>query len=271
MLRNRLITAAVLAPIIILGILKLQWQWFAFMWGMVILMASWEWTDLAGLSSLWSRLGFVGVLLICQLTARYWASYALDWLPWLAVIWWFAIGMAMRVAPDKLLRLRYPPVLKFLVGLFFLITAWILMVWLRIHFEVKQVLFLFLLIWLADAAAYFIGKRFGQTKLLPQISPGKTREGVYGALVAAAILSAAVGVAYEFKPIMIADFVVLSLLTVIISVCGDLFESLAKRLRGVKDSGTMVPGHGGVLDRIDSLAAGVSVFYLGSMLRGIFL
>jgi phosphatidate cytidylyltransferase len=179
--------------------------------------------------------------------------------------------MAIRMVPDKLLAFRYPVALKLLVGWFVLLTAWILMLWLRMNFGVKQVLFLIVLIWLADAGAYFVGSRFGRTKLLPQISPGKTVEGVYGALFLTALYAAAVGFYFDFKPIVISDFVLLSLATVVISIAGDLFESLVKRLRGVKDSGAMFPGHGGVLDRIDSLVAGVAVFYLGSYLLEIYL
>lgn len=271
MLRYRLITALILAPVIVFGILKLPPLWFTVAWGAVVLVAFWEWTGLAGLQSRAAQLGFVGVMLAGQLSARYWAPYALDWLAWPVVVWWFAIGMAMRVVPQKLMRIHYPPALKATIGLVVLLTSWIIMVWLRVNFGVKQVLFLFLLIWLADASAYFVGQRFGQTKLLPEISPGKTVEGVYGALFMAAAFAAAIGFYYEFKPIMISDFVVMSLLTVVISVAGDLFESLAKRLRGVKDSGVLFPGHGGVLDRIDSLTSAVSVFYLGSFLRGIYL
>jgi phosphatidate cytidylyltransferase len=145
------------------------------------------------------------------------------------------------------------------------------MVWLRTNFGAMQVLYLVLLIWLADIAAYFSGKRWGLTKLLPEISPGKTVEGLYGALAAAAIFAAAVAAFKEFKLIMLGDFVFLSIVTVLISVVGDLFESWAKRVRGVKDSGTLLPGHGGMLDRIDSLLAAVSVFYVGCALREIFL
>ncbi len=271
MLKNRLITALVLAPIIVFGILKLPPLWFAVVWGAVVFIAFWEWTGLAGLSSRGARLGFLGLMLASQVSARYWAPYALDWLAWPVAVWWFAVGMALRLMPETLLKIRYPAVLKGVVGLLVLLTAWIIMVWLRVNFGVKQVLFLFLLIWLADAAAYFVGKRFGRTKLIPQISPGKTVEGVYGALLVAAAFAAAVGFYAEFKPIMISDFVVMSLLTVVISIAGDLFESLAKRLQGVKDSGILFPGHGGVLDRIDSLTAAVSVFYLGSFLREIYL
>lgn len=264
MLRNRLITSAVLAPLIVLAILKLPPLWFALLWGVILAVAAWEWSGLAGLSSAAGRLGFVGALVVAQLSAKYWAPYAIEWLPWVVAAWWFLVGMAMRMVPDRLLALRYPVALKLAMGWFVLLTAWILMFWLHLNLGVQQVLYLVVLIWLADAGAYFVGKRFGRTKLLPQISPGKTVEGVYGALAVSALYAVAVGLYFEFKPIVISDFVLLSLATVVISIAGDLFESLAKRLFGVKDSGALFPGHGGVLDRIDSLVAGVAVFYLGS-------
>jgi phosphatidate cytidylyltransferase len=271
MLRNRLITAAVMAPLIVLAVLKLPPLWFASVWGVLIVAAAWEWTGLCGVSGIAGRIGFLLAVILSQLSAKYWAPYAIEWLPWPVAVWWFVVGMAMRMVPDRLAAMRYPKAMMLVTGFFVLVTAWILLVWLRVNFGVKQVLFLLVLIWVADAAAYFVGKRFGRTKLLPQISPGKTVEGVYGALLLTAIYALGVGLYYEFQPIVVSDFVVLSLLTVIISVAGDLFESLAKRQRGVKDSGSLLPGHGGVLDRIDSLIAAVSVFYLGSYLREIFL
>jgi phosphatidate cytidylyltransferase len=133
------------------------------------------------------------------------------------------------------------------------------------------VLYLVLLIWLADIAAYFFGKRWGFAKLVEPISPGKTIEGVYGAMLAAVVLAIPVGLVVGFETMTLIDFVFLSLLTVAFSVCGDLFESLAKRVRGVKDSSGLLPGHGGVLDRIDSLLSAVAVFYAGSLLIPIFL
>jgi phosphatidate cytidylyltransferase len=145
------------------------------------------------------------------------------------------------------------------------------MVWLRLNFSEYQVLYLVLLIWLADIAAYFVGKRWGFAKLVEAVSPGKTIEGVYGALAAAIVTAIPVGLWVGMEAMALIDFVFLSLLTVAFSVCGDLFESLAKRVRGVKDSSGLLPGHGGVLDRIDSLLSAVAVFYAGSLLIPIFL
>ena len=271
MLKNRIVTASILAPLIILAVIKLPSLGFAVAWGVVIAIAAWEWSNLAGLTSIQARLGFLAILSGIMLAGPKWAGFALDWLPWVVVGWWFIIGVLLRKIPAKLLRIKYPKALMLTAGGFVLVAAWILMVWLRTNFGVMQVLYLMLLIWSADIAAYVAGKKWGATQLSPEISPGKTVEGLYGALIAVALFAAGVGMFRQFAPLMIFDFVMLSLVTVIISVVGDLFESLAKRVRGVKDSGSILPGHGGLLDRIDSLVAAVSVFYVGSTLAEIFL
>ena len=129
----------------------------------------------------------------------------------------------------------------------------------------ELLLFLFVLVWVADSAAYFAGKKFGQNKLAEQLSPGKTREGVYGALVGTFMLSL-VGIwiwRADLQFSLAIYFVILCVLSAIISVVGDLFESLLKRNAGKKDSGKLIPGHGGVLDRIDSLLAAAPGFMLG--------
>jgi phosphatidate cytidylyltransferase len=276
MLRNRILTALALAPLIILAVLFLPKEGFALLWGAIILVAAWEWADLAGLSAAPLRAAYTGLilalLLAARYTAEYWAPIILPgWFYWTVVAWWFACGMAFRKVPDKLVGLGYPPAFKLGIGAFILVTAWVLMAWLRINFSEYQVLYLILLIWAADIGAYFVGKRWGNTKLAASISPGKTVEGVYGALLAAAVLAVIAGLVFKLETIALTDFVVLSLVTVVVSVIGDLFESLAKRVRGVKDSSGFLPGHGGVLDRIDSLLAAVAVFYAGSMMLEVFL
>jgi len=271
MLKNRIVTALILAPSIISAVYFLDPIGFAALWGITLLVASWEWSHLAGLDRPLPRLGFVTALMAAQLTGSLWVPYTLDWLYWPVVAWWLVFAVTMRVAADRLLEVRYPVAAKLIAGYLVLLTAWVLMVWLRIHFGYEQVIYLLVMIWIADITAYFVGKRFGQTKLLAQISPGKTVEGVYGALIATSILAVGVGFWAHLEPIQIADFVFLSMITVGVSICGDLFESFVKRLRGVKDSSGILPGHGGVLDRNDSLIAGVSVFYAGSVLLGIFL
>ena len=126
-------------------------------------------------------------------------------------------------------------------------------------------LFLLVLIWIADSGAYFAGSRWGKRKLAPAISPGKSWEGVYGALLGA--LLCGVLLAWYYQDSAGAVWLIpVCILTVIMSVVGDLFESVLKRKMGMKDSGTLLPGHGGVLDRIDSLTAAAPVFMLGLQL-----
>lgn len=275
MLRNRIITASILAPLVIAAILLLPPDGFALVWGLIILMGAWEWANLAALDGV-KRYGFVAAILTVLLAAR---VYAMDWAPgelpsWLyggAVIWWAIWGAAFRRSAEKIANRKYSTATRVMAGFWVLTTGWILLVWLRLNFSEFQVLYLLLLIWVADIAAYFTGKNWGFTKLMAAISPGKTVEGVYGAMLGAIVFALPVGFALGFDTMALIDFVFLSLMTVAFSVCGDLFESLAKRVRGVKDSGAILPGHGGVLDRIDSLLAGVSIFYAGSLLIPIFI
>ena len=123
-------------------------------------------------------------------------------------------------------------------------------------------LFLMVLIWVADVAAYFTGKRFGKHKLAPNLSPGKTLEGVAGAILFSSLfaLAASFWLQAGHKSLL---FVLVAQITVIFSIAGDLLESMYKREVGLKDSGTLLPGHGGVLDRIDSLTAAAPLFYTG--------
>ena len=154
----------------------------------------------------------------------------------------------------------------------------------RLHtlYQGGMVMYFLILIWSADILAYFTGKKWGKEKLSPDISPGKTVEGFYGALAAG--LLCGIGF-YVFEKVTYGgnvdygtlhymtsfDFILLSVLTVMVSVYGDLFFSLVKRQKGVKDTGSILPGHGGVLDRIDSVIAAAPFFYAGVFLisRGV--
>ena len=276
MLKTRVITALILAPLTIAAILYLPPDGFALVFGLVVLAAAYEWSDLAGLVSLPARLAFVlgifAVLALARIFAMEWAPGELPaWFFWPVIVWWALWAMAFRKIPDRLVQLHYPTPAKLMAGALVLISGWVMLVWLRLNFFQLQVLYLVVLIAAADIAAYFFGKRWGRTRLVESISPGKTVEGVYGALLAAGLLAVAVGLYADMEAMTLVDFVFLSLLTVAFSVSGDLFESLAKRIRGVKDSSGLLPGHGGLLDRVDSLLAGVSVFYVGSLLIPIFL
>ena len=281
MLKNRILTASILAPAVILAILLLPDLWFAVAWGLAIAACAWEWSNLAGLASVPARAGFVAACVGAMTSYQQWAGTVEEWLAWPVVAWWFVFGVLLRKMPAKLASVQYPAAARLLVGGGVLVSAWILTVWTRHNLGPLQLLYLFLLVWLADIAAYFAGKRWGMTKLCPEISPGKTVEGVYGGLGAVALFALATAAALfafgeegssfaRFDAIKWLDFVMLSLGTAAFSVVGDLFESLVKRVRGVKDSGAILPGHGGLLDRVDSLLAAVSIYYAGSKYLEIF-
>ena len=125
-------------------------------------------------------------------------------------------------------------------------------------------MYVFGLVWCADSGAYFVGRKFGKRKLAPRVSPNKSIEGLMGGLATSAVVAVAVGyyaLPHELLPQL--AFLVLSGVATLSSVLGDLFESMLKRRAGIKDSGTILPGHGGVLDRIDSLLSATPVFALG--------
>jgi phosphatidate cytidylyltransferase len=123
-------------------------------------------------------------------------------------------------------------------------------------------LFVLLLVWTADIGAYFAGRRWGKRKLAPRVSPGKSWEGVYGGLAATTLLAMLFALWQPLGPMGGVALVVITAVVTLTSVLGDLFESMLKRYRNIKDSSQLLPGHGGVLDRIDSLTAAIPIFAL---------
>jgi phosphatidate cytidylyltransferase len=134
----------------------------------------------------------------------------------------------------------------------------------------EWILFAFVLVWAADIGAFFIGRKFGRLRLAPSVSPGKTWEGVLGGMIASAIVAVLGNWWFgRTSPISLAQFLPLCLAVVAFSIVGDLTESLLKRFAGVKDSGSLFPGHGGVMDRIDSVTGAAPVLLLGLLMLGI--
>ncbi len=260
MLKQRVITAIVLAIITVWVVLKLPATGFGAALLAVMLLGAWEWADLAGLRQLRSRL-FYGalilaiILMIWPLVGR---TIFIGGVLIPVFAGWCCVPIWLRHYVDQP---DHPLTIK-IVGMVILVALWVALMGLRDDFGPGYVLFLLLLIWVADIGAYFAGRHWGQRKLAPVISPGKTWEGVWGATAAAlafALLGAAVlGIGTRWP-----WFVAICMVTVGFSIIGDLFESMIKRQRGVKDSGSLLPGHGGVLDRIDSLTAAAPVFLLG--------
>jgi len=197
-------------------------------------------------------------------------SDIVEWLALPAVLFWVLTMMVIRNSPEGVLQLELSPFKQALIGWFVLLMSWMFLSRLRTFFGSEMTMYFLLLIWVADIAAFFVGKKWGETKLSPEISPGKTVEGMYGALGSSVICAGILVLIMQFQePMIIADFILLSVLTVLISVYGDLFFSVVKRRAGVKDSGSLLPGHGGILDRIDSLCAAIPLFYAGIYLESV--
>jgi len=171
--------------------------------------------------------------------------------------------LVVRYQMNKTINLS-TSIIKAMIGGVILIPAWLSLILIHMNASgVSLLLFLFFLIWLADSAAYFSGKKFGSNKLASNVSPGKSWEGVYGALTMSLLFGASYAFYADMKFMVAVYFMLLVLITVSFSILGDLVESMFKRMAGVKDSSNILPGHGGVLDRIDSLTSAAPVFFVG--------
>jgi phosphatidate cytidylyltransferase len=272
MLKQRILTALVLAPIAIAAVLLLDTPVFALCLGVVFALGLLEWSRLIGIRLVYPRLALVAIAVaLGGIAWQYRARGGLELAVFAGAAWWM-------IAPFWLLNTDFAATprkrwlsVKALAGLLAVVPAWAAA--LLLHGTEPRgpywLLFVVLLVWCADVGAYFAGRRFGKRKLAPRISPGKTTAGVYGALLACAAFALAAG--WWLRPAgwALATLVVLSLVTVLFSIVGDLFESLIKRHSNLKDSGTIFPGHGGVFDRLDSLFAALPVFAAGKWLAGL--
>lgn len=274
MLKQRILTALVLIALMVWVLFAWPQPAFAVFLGVFILVGVWEWTALCGLQKLPVRLAYVMLVgIVGAVLAASPVLLAMPSLVWpvmaVVVLWWLWAFIELLVYVDARHGFLASMPGKLLSGFFLLLPAWIVPLVLR---ELPDTglpdgrwltLYLFGIVWTADTGAYFAGHRWGKTKLAPHVSPGKTWEGVTGGLVAVLILALAAGVfGWHFAGLELIAWVVLSLTTAFVSVFGDLFESRAKRAAGVKDSGTLFPGHGGVLDRIDAYTAAAPLFTL---------
>ena len=271
MTKLRTLTSLVLAPIAVAAILLLPTSWLTAAAAVVLLVALWEWLRLSGVEDTVAQ----GVLLVANLAlmvALVWASRTSTGFSWVllqlmvvaGVLWWLLsalwlnrFGFASRTA-------------KLAAGTLAIVPAWCAVA--VIHADQphghRWLLAAVTIVWAADTAAYFVGRRFGRRKLAPRISPNKTIEGLAGGVVAG------VAVALAFAPFagataaQLPAIALVALVAVLFSVVGDLFESLLKRQAGVKDSSNLIPGHGGLLDRVDGMVAALPAFALGKDMLG---
>lgn len=263
MLKQRVITALVLAAVF-LGVLFLFPPLaFAAFAAVAAAIAAWEWANLCHLTSTKARLIYAFVILgvgggLLELL-RVSDLITLDQLLLLSCVWWAVALLFVQGYPSSVILWRHQ-IIRMVMGALVLIPGFIALIHLRNLANGQWlVIAVVLLVAAADIGAYFSGRRFGRHKLAPQVSPGKSWEGVAGGVLAVAVLSIAYALS---RGASVGVILALALPAALVSVVGDLLESMLKRFRGIKDSGQILPGHGGVLDRIDGLVAAVPVFTL---------
>lgn len=260
MLKQRIITAAWLAPLVLAGLFGLDGGAYALFTAFIVLLGSWEWVNLAGITRNVQRAQLVALMAVLMLVMWLTGAATAIWPLWLAAAGWLVNFYWVT---------RYPAAgeqwqssaRRLAMGLWVLLPCWVGFNVLR-ESGMAWLLFVLLLVWCADIGAYFVGRNWGKRKLAPHVSPGKSWEGVYGGLAATAILAIlfalwlSLGLSGSITLIMVTAVVTLA------SVLGDLLESMLKRHRNIKDSSQLLPGHGGVLDRVDSLTAAIPLFAL---------
>ncbi|MFC4728502.1 phosphatidate cytidylyltransferase [Coralloluteibacterium thermophilus] len=270
MMRTRVITALLLAPLAICAVLLLPTAWFVALVAAVFLFGLWEYTRLADVAEPVAR----GVLVLANaavIAAIAWASRGntalLTMATLLGALWW-VLAFVWLLRFDFASRdTTWARMLKLGAGSLCVIPAWCALA--LLHSESPRwALVALASIWAADSAAYFAGRFLGRRKLAPRISPGKTWAGVWGGLAGCILIALAFAMILGIET----SYLLLALLAAVagaFSVVGDLFESLIKRHSGIKDSGSILPGHGGILDRIDGILAALPVFVVLKGLLGL--
>ncbi|MDB5968962.1 MAG: Phosphatidate cytidylyltransferase [Hydrocarboniphaga sp.] len=276
MLMQRVITALVLLPLLLAAVWFLPTAWLYLVFAGAGLLIAWEWSALMQLPSA-ARCGYV--LLTAVLLTMAWV-FRIHWF-WLCVasmMWWCYAAALVRTYPASFASRAPGTAAMALIGQLLIAPTILALAVLHsggaitdVHSGPLRLLYMFFLIFAADTGAYFAGRKFGRRKLAPSVSPGKSVEGAIGGLLLCAVWALTCGVAVFFGGVYaplgrLAAFVALSLLVAAISILGDLSESMFKRAAGVKDSGTILPGHGGILDRTDSLLAAAPLMALGLFL-----
>ncbi len=274
MLKQRIITGALLGIVFLLCLFFLPWLGFTVFVALVLLIGAWEWANLASFETLYQRLIYTAATLLLMICVAFYVGMDHHLIKQTEVrnvllvagTWWALALLWVQGYPSStvLWGSRW---VRALMGWLVLIPSWLSLSYLHQYSNGSWlILLVMMIVVIADSGAYFSGKAFGRRKLVVQVSPGKSWEGFWGGLFCCSLLGLIVASSTGFKEWL--SLFVIVLLTALASVLGDLLESMIKRHRDVKDSGTILPGHGGVLDRIDSITAAAPIFTLGVILSG---
>jgi phosphatidate cytidylyltransferase len=277
-LKQRIITALILAPLALFGILYLSLFNFQIMIAFVVGLGAWEWSSMSGITRTFTKSAYAGLVVVICLTLSILLPSDLIWYQGqlnnaytyilsIAAIWW-VLSLAMIIAYPKYSSVWYTSkILRGIFGILTLVPTWVAVVSLRTnlydvdpYYGASLIFYVLGIVWAADIGAFFVGVKFGKHKLRPEVSPGKTLEGLMGGVFASSAIIAFAALHYQVDPSRIWLHIMVGALTVGVSALGDLNESMFKRCAGIKDSGKLLPGHGGVMDRIDSLTAAFPVF-----------
>lgn len=263
-LQQRLITAVVLAVALVVLVFALP-PWVTLLAVVLaILGGAWEWSAFIAVGAKALRVSYVALIGVAL--GLGWVATdteaAFSLLLFAACLWWLVALFWVMLGPQ-----RGGPISAAVAGVCALVPAGVALARLRLEPDGAALLvFALLVVMAADVGAYFAGHAFGRTKLAPDVSPGKTWEGVLGGFLVSVIIAAIGAQIFDWP---VALLVLLALGAAAFSVVGDLIESLMKRHSGLKDSGSLFPGHGGLLDRLDSLTAGIPLFVLGLLKAGL--
>ena len=272
-LPRRVATAGIAMPVAVAAVFALPTGLVALALAVTALGASVEWMRIVAPRSTPGR-GFALVVAGSLLLAWFAGSWSVSWLRLLcavSLVWWcIALAWVIRFEQGLDAAALDGVVTRGVVGWLVIVPTWAGLVYLHGSGEdgPLRMLFVLFLVWTTDSMAYFVGRRFGARRLAAATSPGKSIEGAAGGVAAAAVLGAAAGIALGLPVGLAVLFTLLCAAVAALSVLGDLMESLVKRRSGVKDSGNLLPGHGGILDRIDSLTAAVPAFAIGCDVLG---
>ncbi|CAH0524948.1 phosphatidate cytidylyltransferase [Vibrio hippocampi] len=275
-MKQRIITALILAPLVVWGIFSLPLTWFLLALAGITLVGAWEWTQFTLNQSRITALIPITVVTVASLVFIPTDVVTLNQInaTHLSILgigtgWWLFASALTLTYPKSSAIWQHSNFLRHLFGVLTLLPfLWSILI-LRGHeypidsfYGAKLVLFVCLIVWAADSGAYFAGKSLGKHKMAPKVSPNKTIEGLIGGIVTALIVAWGSSELLDIRFSSFASMMVITLATVVISVLGDLVESMFKRVSAIKDSSNIIPGHGGILDRVDSLTAAFPIFAL---------